>query len=244
MGRPLHGAIPLATPLLLAWLPAVKAALPGGRLRFVLFYGGGTLLAAWAIRREPGPLPLRPLFARPVRGLAEGALAFALLLAAAGLLLTWPARGSWLPTPLHDPIALFDPRTSWLAWQRDGVPPPSGGAGAAWVTLGAVAEEWIFHVALFWRWLAPPSAPAVDQSDVSGADGTATAFLPGWGWGVAARLLAVSLYFAALHLPQPPGQLLVALLGSLVLGTLLVWRRNFALVALLHVLFNWKALGW
>jgi membrane protease YdiL (CAAX protease family) len=55
-------------------------------------------------------------------------------------------------------------------------------------------------------------------------------------------LTAVSLYFAALHWPQGPTQIAAALLGSMVLGYVLWRRRNFPLIAGLHILFNWRLL--
>ena len=55
------------------------------------------------------------------------------------------------------------------------------------------------------------------------------------------KLAAVSAYFAALHWRQGTETMLVAFSGSLVLGALLWWRRNFWLVAALHALFNWNA---
>ncbi len=107
-------------------------------------------------------------------------------------------------------------------------PPPALLLG---VGAGAAAEEWMFSVVLLWRWLG--WSPGVE---------------PGVYWtpprlrAAAVKLSAVALYFAALHWPQPPPHLLTAFLGGLVLGVVLLRTRNFALIAILHVLFNLKAL--
>ena len=57
---------------LLVWLPLVKWVLPPGDFRWALFYGGGTVLAAYAIRRAGDWPRLRALFAQPWRGMADG----------------------------------------------------------------------------------------------------------------------------------------------------------------------------
>ena len=88
--------------------------------------------------------------------------------------------------------------------------------------LGAVIEEALFRVVLFWRWAQ------------ARADGAGRLPVP----GTVLRLAVVSAYFAALHLPQPPWMLGVALLGALVAGAALLRWRSFALVATLHALFN------
>ncbi len=128
-----------------------------------------------------------------------------------------------LPYALYDLAALFDPMPVYVGLRQGtlAVAPLAWAAAAA----GALAEEWIFRGALFWRWL--PAVPPEGPRALAGAG---------------ARLAAVSAYFAALHWPQPPQALAVALLGSLALGGVLLWKRNLALIAGLHVLFNWRML--
>ncbi|HKI98248.1 MAG TPA: CPBP family intramembrane glutamic endopeptidase [bacterium] len=214
------------TLLLLLWLPLVKWSLPAGWLRLLLFFVGGCALAGFAVWKEGDWPRLQPLFARPWRGLAIGLGVYALLVVVALGLLIVPGIFRLLPLPLYALVSMFDPRPVVHTLAMGG-PLPSAVAVAVF-GLGSVAEEWMFRTVLFWRWL-----PARDT------DGPRRVFSHP---GAQARLVVVSVYFAALHWPQPPGAMLVALLGSLVLGNLLLWARNFTQVALLHVLFNWRLL--
>jgi membrane protease YdiL (CAAX protease family) len=220
------------TALLLVWLPLVKWGLPYSGLRFLLFFGGGSALAALALWREGHWPRVAPLFAGPLRGVIGALYGYGLLVAAAVPLLYLPLLQPVLPGVVAELAALFDPMPVYLLVARGGPYPDP--AFATLVAAGSLAEEWIFRTALFWRWLPSAARAAPDAS------AGLRARLP--GPGVLLRLLAVSAGFAALHWPQPPGALLVALLGSLVLGLVLWLRRSFALVATLHVLFNWRLL--
>ncbi len=212
--------------LLLAWLPLVKWGLPAGWPRLLLFFGGGSVLAALAVSREGDWPRVRPLLAGAVRGVLAGLWGFALLVAGATVLLYFPPIQPLLPVPLYDLAVQFDPMPLYLAYaQGDAWPQP---ATLARIALGSVAEEWIFRVGLFWRWLPPALTSAPPRLAVP--------------VGALLRLLALSAYFAALHWPQSGGAMLIAGLGSLVVGLVLLWKRNFALVATLHVLFNWRLL--
>lgn len=216
--------------LLLVFLPLVKWSLPAGPLRLLLFLGGGVVLAALAIVREGDAPRVRPLLAAPLRGVYGGLLGYATLVAGATVLLYVPLLQPLLPDALYDLAALFNPLPVYLAVARgDALAPPGTWALMA---VGAVAEEWIFRVALLWRWLrpqvgsdAPPAWPA-----------------PAAAAAIAAKVLAVSAYFALLHWPQPPAAIGVAFLGGIVAALALVWTRSLALVATLHVLFNLRAL--
>jgi Type II CAAX prenyl endopeptidase Rce1-like len=214
------------TLLLVLWLPLVKWGLPPGWPRLLLFFGAGSALAALAVRLEGDAPRVAPLFAAPWQGLLGGLWGYALLVAGASVLIYAPLLQPVLPFALYDLATLFDPLPVYLAVARgDALPAPLTVAGVA---LGSLAEEWMFRVALFWRWLPARDAAAPPRRVPS--------------LGALGRLLAVSAYFAALHWPQPAGALAVALLGSLALGTLLLVRPNFALLGTLHVLFNWRLL--
>jgi len=214
------------TVLLLCWLPLVKWGLPAGWPRLLLFFAGGSALAGLAVWRAGDWLRVRPLFAAPWRGLLAGLYGYTMLVGLGAVLVYLPLIQPVLPFALYELATLFDPMPVYLVLASGGPFPPL--ATLAGVALGSAAEEWIFRVALFWRWL--PAQPATAPPRL----------LP--RAGALARLVAVSAYFAALHWPQPPGALAVALLGSLVVGLVLLWRPNYALLATLHVLFNWRLL--
>lgn len=210
---------------LLAFLPLVKWTLPAGGWRHALFFGGGSALTVLLVWRSGAWPALRPLFASPWRGLLGALYGFALLMALAMLVLYFPPVHPLLTYALYDLLALLDPVPVYVAFQRGDLSPQVG--TMALVGLGAAVEEWIFRMVLFWRWLAPPQG----QSALPSSPGAAAAL---------GKLGAVSVYFAALHWPQPPQALLTALLGSFAMGLVLMWKRNFALITGLHVLFNWK----
>lgn len=214
------------TLLLLAWLPAVKWSLGAGWLRLLLFYGAGSALAGGAVWWERDGPRVRPLFARPWRGVAWGVTIYAALVVAAVVLLYGPGLARWLPFPALALVSLFDPWPVYLRLAHGG-PFPSVAMLALFV-LGSVAEEWLFRTVLFWRWLP--------ERDRSGPRRVLS------HPGAQARLVAVSVYFAALHWPQPQGEILVALVGGLVVGNVLLWARSFTLAATLHVLFNLRLL--
>ena len=214
------------TLLLLVWLPLAKWGLPAGWPRLLLFFGGGCVLAALAVLREGDWPRVRPLLGGALRGVLAGLWGFALLVAGATVLLYFPPLQPFLPPPLYDLAARFDAMPLYRTYaQGSAWPAPATLAGIA---LGSLAEEWIFRVGLFWRWLPPAVTAAPPRLAVPA--------------GALLRLLAVSAYFAALHWPQPAGALLVAGLGSLGVGLVLLWKRSFALVATLHMLFNWRLL--
>lgn len=209
------------TVLLLLWLPGIKWALAPGAARLALFYGGGCLLGGLAVWRGGDVARVRVLLRAPLAGGVTALLGFAALMVGSTLLWISPILQTGLPKALVDLVILFDPLPVILALQGGG-PHPGG-----WLLLGAaggaLAEEWIFRVVLLWRWV-----PAGEGLPTRGM-----------------KLLLVSGYFAALHWPQAPFQMGVALSGALLLGALLLWRRNFALVAVLHSVFNLKiAAGW
>jgi membrane protease YdiL (CAAX protease family) len=214
------------TAVLLLWLPLVKWGLPPGWPRVLLFFAGGSALAALAVWRERDGARVRPLFRAPLSGLLRGLYGYALLVAVGTVLLYLRPLQPILPSALLDLATLFDPAPVYLAFGGDAAWPSAGTLAA--IAAGSLAEEWMFRVALFWRWL-----PARD------AEGPPR-LLP--RAGALLRLAAVSAYFAALHWPQPPGALLVALLGGLAVGWLLLWQRSYVTVATLHVLFNWRLL--
>jgi hypothetical protein len=216
------------TALLLAWLPLVKWGLPAGPLRAVLFFGGGSALAAFAVRREGDGPRVRPVFAAPGQGVWDALWLYAGLTVTSLLVLYAPLLGPLLPYAAYDLAALFDPLPVYVALKRgDALPSASV---LTLTLLGSAAEEWIFHVALFWRWLPAPLVEAAPLRRL---------LAPAAWW----RLAALSAFFAALHWPQPLGAMAVALLGSVALGLVLLWRPSYALVATLHVLFNLARLG-
>ncbi len=199
----------------------------GLAIRVALFHGVGCVGSFALLRREGALAPLAALLARPWTGLGQALLGFALLGGVATALLRLPAGSlpSWLPALLH-PLDLSplpaDPR--WPAG-------PAAVMRLALLMVGGAAEEWIFRCALWLRWAgAPPPAGQGGGKKEAGA-----AAVHG------CKLVAVSAYFAALHWRQGAAAVLVAFSGSLVLGALLRWRRNFWLVAGLHALFNWNA---
>lgn len=214
------------TLLLLLWLPVVKWSLHAGWPRLLLFFVVGCALAGLAVWREGDWDVVRPLFQRPWRGIAWGIGVYAALVAVAAGLLYGAAADRWLPLPLLALVSMFDPWPVYLRLSYGG-PFPSVAVLALFV-LGSVAEEWLFRTVLFWRWL-----PERDRS------GSRRVFSHP---GAQARLIAVSIYFAVLHWPQPHSAMVVALLGSLVLGNLLLGWRSFSLAATLHVLFNLRLL--
>lgn len=214
------------TLLLLLWLPAVKWSLQAGWPRLLLFFVVGCALAGLVVWREGDWARVRPLFARPWRGLGWGVAGYAALVGVASLLLYGPGLVRWLPLPVLALVSLFDPLPVYLRLAHGG-PFPSAAVLALFV-LGSVAEEWLFRTVLFWRWLP--------ERDRSGPRRILS------HPGAQARLLVVSVYFAVLHWPQPRGAILVALLGSLVVGNVLLWWRSFTLAATLHVLFNLRLL--
>lgn len=225
---------PLSSGLILAgYLCIVKWGLPAGALRQILFFGGGSLLGLLVSWRQRGLL--EPLFRNPWRGMWGALYGFALLTTGSLLILYTPFLQPFLPYALLDLAGLFDPLPVYVAYKQGELEMeplaalPAGGRFAI-AGGGAVCEEWIFRIVLFWRWLKPEEALIWPR-------GALRDWLP-----ALAKLSAVSVLFALLHWPQPPEMLLVALLGSLMLGLLLLWRGNFTLVAALHVLFNWKAL--
>ena len=223
--------------LLLGWLPLIKWTQPAGLARMALFHGGGSLLALAAVWRRGDWPRLRTLFSSPLWGLAAAALSFGFLMAGAVILLYAPIIQPYLPFWLYGLIALFDPlplRGAFSSPAFSGSAWPDGLMAVlpGWLALaaGSVAEEWIFRVALFWRWSGPPPDPS---------DGEPGRLPPA---AVALKLAGVSAYFAALHWPHAPEQIAIAFLGSLVLGWVLWRTRNFTLVAALHTLFNWKTI--
>lgn len=224
------------TLLLLLWMPLVKWLLPPGLSRFALFYGGGGALSALAVLREQDWARLRPLFAHPWRGLLDGMGAFAALMVTAAVLILFPPLQPWLPLWVLDALSLLDPLPAYIAFQSHRLEAPP--QALLLTGIGAIAEEWVFRAVLLWRWAHPatPSSPALSTPSPPGA------MRPWHGIPQLWRVLAVSLYFALMHWPGHPMQLVIAFSGSLVLGVVLLWSRNFTLVAVLHVLFNWKTL--
>jgi len=214
------------TLVLLVWLPLVKWGLPRSWARLVLFCGVGSAWAAFAVWWEGDAARVRQLFARPGWALLRGVWVYVMLVAAATILLYVPLIQPWLPYAVYDLAGLFDPMPVYLAFAQGGPIAPAG----AWIVmaLGSLAEEWMFRAVLYWRWLPARDAEGPPR----------TVPHP----GAEMRLLAFSVYFALLHWPQPLGPMIVALLGSLVLGNLLLWRRSLVEVAVLHVLFNWRLL--
>ena len=237
------------TAALVCWLPLVKWSFPGGGTRTVLFYGGGLLLSLVALRLGGGWPRVRPLFRAPGAGLAAALAVFAALMAISFLLLSFSWPRSLLPPPLPELIALFDPRPVFASLGGGGHGFADGmalgwAAGAGGWAAGAIAEEWIFRVALLWRWVAPGKNAGKDAGKDAGAPAQsprpseADSLLP-----MGFKLVMVSAYFAALHWPQSFAQLATAFLGALVVGGMLLRWRNFYLISALHVLFNWKALS-
>ena len=209
---------------LLLWLPLAKWALPPGPARMLFFYGAGSLLA-WVLWRQmqrrmrSAPLGGVALFARPLRGLGEGAAAFALLVAAGTVV--HGALGGQMGA-LAGLLALPGAEGWRVLADNPGV--------AAYIVAGSVAEEWIFRVVLVWGGLARLGLlPGADGRDALSARRLLAA---------AALLLVVNAYFTLLHLPHSPLVLAQAFAGGVALSLWLLWRRNAYGIALLHALFN------
>lgn len=212
--------------LLLRLLPA-RSSVAALALRVGLFHGIGALWSLLLLRREGGLAAFAALASRPWRGLGQGLLAFVALAGVITLLLRLPAGilPSWLPVFLH-PLDLSplpsDPRLPTHM---------SGFAHLVLVMGGGGLEEWIFRCALWLRWaggLPSPPEPSSRANPISLAH--------------CLKLGAVSLYFSILHWPHGQQAIIQAFSGSLVLGGLLYWRRNFWLIATLHALYNWNTL--
>ena len=199
----------------------------GLALRVALFHGVGCVVSLALLRREGALATLAALLARPRTGLWQALLGFALLGGVATALLRLPAGSlpPWLPALLH-PLDLSplpaDPR-----WPAE----PAAIIRLLLVMAGGAAEEWIFRCAFWLRWAGAPPPPVRSGGKKEAGAAAAHAY----------KLVVVSAYFAALHWRQGVAMMLVAFSGSLVLGALLWWRRNFWLVAALHALFNWNA---
>ena len=209
--------------------------------RVALFHGVGGLWCGLLLAWEGRLAAIAALAARPWAGLLQGVLGFAALAGSATLLLRLPsgALPSWLPGLLHplDISPLYDdPRFPVQ---------PGGLLRLVLVMGGGMLEEWIFRCALWLRWSgglrwagagpARPLPPYEGKSASAGWRGNPSPLEHGW------KLLGVSAYFALLHWPQGAAAMLQAFAGSLVLGALLWWRRNFWLIATLHALFNWTS---
>ena len=251
-----------STTALLCWLPLVKWGLPSGVPRTALFYGGGMLLSLVALRPGGGWPRVRPLFRAPVTGLASAVSGFTLLMACSAVLLTFSWPRTLLPPALAELIAFFDPWPVYALLSGGGHGFPAAKA-LGWAA-GAIAEEWIFRVALLWRWVATEKYPEIhggkNTEEYTGekteeitsknacAEVRSPARIPHSGrvdtlLQMGIKLTIVSAYFAALHWPQSSAQLAAAFLGAMAVGALLLRWRNFYLISMLHILFNWKALS-
>ncbi|MCZ6646941.1 MAG: CPBP family glutamic-type intramembrane protease [SAR324 cluster bacterium] len=215
--------------LLVSCLPLVLLAAPQGpglsalAWRIGLFHGAGLLCSVALISAEGLWPRWRALLARPARGLLL-AIALYLLPAALVTLFLLPLPGP-LPAWARAMLLPFD--FGWLLLGH--IPPLSARwlSGKLLLAAGSAAEEWIFRCALWLRW----AGPFPERS--TAARGMEPHLY---------KLFALSLYFSLLHFQHGAQVMAQALAGSLVLGALLMWRRNFTLIATLHVLFNWGAL--
>ncbi|MDH5753311.1 MAG: CPBP family glutamic-type intramembrane protease, partial [Deltaproteobacteria bacterium] len=183
----------------------------------LLFYGGGVLISLGTLGSPPWRAPLARVLGRPWLGIAQGVLVFCLLILLGEAVLLVPGVSPAL-------ASLLAP----LTWRAGGLAPLVGGGGGgllhtAGVAAASIAEEWLFRVVLFWgvlKALSPRPADPVSRRSAG------------------ALLVAMSLYFALLHLPGGAPEISAAFLGSLTLGALLFAVPRFSLVATLHVLYN------
>ncbi len=227
-------------PLILSFPPRAPAVSGSGLSalgwRTALFHGVGVLWSVALISAEGLWPRWRALFARPGRGLLLALALYAVAGAAVTALLKLPvAPPAWampllLPFDFSALLAGAWPRVS-AAW----------GAERLLIAAGSVAEEWIFRCALWLRWAGALPLDGTPLPLDGKADERRAPALKALGPHLY-KLAGVSLYFTLLHLPQGPAALGQAFAGSIVLGLLLAWRGNFALIATLHVLFNWMAM--
>ena len=238
-------------PLILSFGPRAAAVSGNGLAslgrRVALFHGVGVLWSVALISAEGLWPRWRALFARPGRGLL---LALALY-AVAGVAVTAFLNLS-APQPAWALLLLPFDFSALLAgaWPRVSAP---WAVERLLIAAGSVAEEWIFRCALWLRWagalpldgmplpLGGTPPPLGDTPQGRPADERRAPGLKALGPHLY-KLAGVSLYFTLLHVSQGPPALGQAFGGSIVLGLLLAWRGNFALIATLHVLFNWMAI--
>ena len=259
-GAPLTGS-PKQRVLIWYWggiwlvLPLVKLTAhhlfppPAEALRLTAFYTAGMLLTLGCLlARGEWPL-LRPLFSRPVAGLAGGLLLFGglsvLAMALGALGRAWLASLAPLPQggfaeALRPLIQALVEGTAWLDFTRgrDGLglaglfTPAVAEAQPGWNRLlggstAALFESWLFQAMLLWRglyWLLPN--PAETPRGLLRQP------------RALAWLLFSSLYFAALHFPQPIASQGAAFLGSIIIGALLLRLKNVWMAVSAHLMFN------
>ena len=173
---------------------------------------------AWVTRRAMGRsswLPLRQTLNRPARGILEGLGGFCLFLGLAEIA-RWVFPGGMFSPPFPSFAG-----AGLSGWEVAAV----GGGGAL--------EEWIFRVIFLLGWVGT----AFPQ-------GNPPRLKPPIWRTKPAILIWSSLYFAGLHLPQGLGQSGLAGAGGMVLGGVLLWRKNYWTAATAHLLFNiWLGLG-